>query len=844
MKKTGIMLLAACILVLGVVSWGYVIRKNADSNQQETLADSADSQDDAATKLVSLTGTAIENGMIEAAQNKALSLYIHPGTTEIAVLDRASNEMWYSNPQDLKSNEKITPLYQSLLASQLKLSYFNEKGQVSTFNSFDDSVSKGQFEIGKVDKGVKVTYTLGTVVKGLDFIPLAISEKRFNEEIIQKIEDEKTKKSIAYKFAFNKEKKVYTPRVMQPFVVEEVAGILESIGYTSEDAAQDNKENGFENISTAKSIQFKVSVVYSLEEDRLVVSVPTNELEYPAKFPILSLNVLEYFGAAGVKDQGYMFVPDGSGALIQLNNGKTAADPYKASVYGEDSAIIQKEKLQSNMPIRMPVFGMVKEGHALMGVIEEADAFASITADVSGRNHTYNYVSPQFNLMVADQISLSSGKDTSAISVFQSRIYEGDLKISYSFLNGESASYSGMAKLYRERLADQYGWEKISADTKLPFVLQVEGAFPRKQSFLGVPYESVETLTKYKEATEISEQLLQEGVSNIHLRYSGWFNGGIRHESPKDIELDSKLGGAREFEKLKKFSDENGITLYPDVAFLKKYKGSSDAAMFLNKKKAKVFEYHPVYYSEDKSRFLNYVLSPLALESTVNAFSKKYKDLGVTGLSLRDLAADLSSDFTIEGMVDRQQSRNLAEQQTEKLGSSVDQIMVSGGNMYAASYADIVVEAPLQSSRYLIIDQDVPFYSMVLNGYIDTAGQPWNMNMESGRQKLLKALETGSSVYYDWFYAEPSVVKDTKYDYLFSGYYKDWLNEASALYEEANGVLQSVRGQTILSHEKLAEEVYQTTYENGFKIIVNYGNQAAAIDGIQIDAEGYWAGGG
>ncbi|CAM4016241.1 DUF5696 domain-containing protein [Paenibacillus alkaliterrae] len=843
MKKTGIMLLAVCVLAMGVVSWGYVKRQNTGSNHQETLAVSADAEGNAVTNVVPLSGTALENGMIEAASNEALSLYIHPATTEIAILDRASNEMWYSNPQDLKSNEKLTPLYQSLLSSQVKLSYYNEKGQVSTFNSFDDSVKKNQFEIGKVDQGVKVTYTLGNVIKGLDVIPLAISEKRFQEEIIEKVEDEKIQKSIIYKFAFDKDNKVYTPRPMQPFVVEEVAGILESIGYTSEDAAYDNKENGMESISSAKSIQFKVSVVYSLERDRLFVSVPTNEIVYPEKFPILSLHVLEYFGASGLEDQGYMFVPDGSGALIHLNNGKTATDPYKASVYGEDAAIVQKEKIQANMPIRMPVFGIVKGRHAMMGVIEEAEALASITADVSGRNHTYNYVSSQFDLMAADQISLSSGDQKSAIPVFQSRIYEGDLKISYSFLNGTSASYSGMAKLYRERLADQYGWQRISENTELPFVLQVEGAFPRKQSFLGVPYESLEPLTKYKEAAEISDLLLQEGISNIHLRYSGWFNGGIRHESPKDIQLESKLGGTRGFEELKQFSNENGITLYPDVAFLRKHKGSSDAAMLLNKKKAKVYEYSPVYYLEDKSRFLHYVLSPSALEPAVEAFAKQYKHLGVTGLSLRDLASDVNSDFKTEAMVDRQQSRNVAAKQTEKLGSSVERMMVLGGNVYAASYADIIVEAPLHSSRYAILDEDVPFYSMVLHGYVDAAGKAWNMDLQAGRQKLLKALETGSAVYYDWFYAEPSVVKDTKYDYLFSSYYKDWLNEASELYEEANLVLQNVRGQTIQSHEKLAEEIYRTTYENGFAIIVNYGDQAAAIDGIQIDAEGYWAGG-
>lgn len=47
--------------------------------------------------------------------------------------------------------------------------------------------------------------------------------------------------------------------------------------------------------------------------------------------------LLPYFGAAGAGEQGYMLVPGGSGALIELNNGKTNLEPYETELlYGED----------------------------------------------------------------------------------------------------------------------------------------------------------------------------------------------------------------------------------------------------------------------------------------------------------------------------------------------------------------------------------------------------------------------------------------------------------------------------------------------------------------------------
>jgi hypothetical protein len=841
-RKAGIIVAIVFVLAAGAAVWAITSGNQESADSEAALAVKDETEKTASADIIPLSGKTLDNGMIEAASNEALVLYIHPETAEIAVLDRASGEMWHSNPQDLESAGQITPLYRSLLSSQLRLSYYNEKGQVSTFNSYDDSVAKGQFEIGLTEQGVKVTYVLGNVIKGLDVIPLMISEKRFQEEILNKIEDEETRQSIFYKFAFDKDRKVYTPRPMQPYVVEEVAGIFESIGYTSEDAAYDNKENGMESVSAAQTVSFTVSLIYSLEDDRLVVSVPADEIEYPEKFPILSLNVLEFFGAAGPDDKGYMFVPDGSGALIYLNNGKKTADPYRAAVYGDDLTAAREEKVQWNEPIRLPVFGMVNGGRAMMGVIEEGDAFASITADIGGRNHPYNYVAAQFDLMVSDKITLTSGAQTSSIPVFQPRIYQGDLKISYAFLSGKDASYVGMAKKYRERLIREYQWERLPEDSPLPFVLQLEGAFPKRQSFLGVPYRSLEPLTRYDEAAEIAKQLRQNGVGNIHLRYVGWFNNGIRHASPRSIDWISRLGGAGAFEELQRYAEANGIKLYPDVAFLRKYKGSSDAATLLTRKKAKVYEYHRVHYQLDKTRFLHYVLSPAALARTVDSFLAKYENIGVDGISLRDLGSDLNSDFRPESMIDRQQSLVLSKQETAKFAEALSDLMVAGGNIYAAAQADIVVEGPLASSKFGLFDEEVPFYSIVMHGYVDVAGQPWNLSPTDRRAQLLKTLETGAAVYYDWFYANPSAVKDTEYDYMYSSSYKDWMDEAAAMYREADEVLRQVRGHTIENHEKLADGVYRTTFDNGFGIIVNYNKEAVAIEGKRIEAKSFWAG--
>ena len=46
-------------------------------------------------------------GMRLVADNEYLSLYINDDTTEIAVRDKRTGSIWYSNPPDRDQNEKI-----------------------------------------------------------------------------------------------------------------------------------------------------------------------------------------------------------------------------------------------------------------------------------------------------------------------------------------------------------------------------------------------------------------------------------------------------------------------------------------------------------------------------------------------------------------------------------------------------------------------------------------------------------------------------------------------------------------------------------------------------------------
>lgn len=55
-------------------------------------------------------------------------------------------------------------------------------------------------------------------------------------------------------------------------------------------------------------------------------------------------------------------------------------------------------------------------------------------------------------------------------------------------------------------------------------------------------------------------------------------------------------------------------------------------------------------------------------------------------------------------------------------------------------------------------------------------------------------------------------------------------------YKQYSGVMKKIGSQQIKNHEKLAEDVYRTTYENDVAVIVNYSDTDYQVDGSTVAA--------
>ncbi|WP_337099355.1 DUF5696 domain-containing protein [Paenibacillus sp. YIM B09110] len=792
-------------------------------------------------------------GMKLVADNEETSLYFNPETTEVAVKDKRENRIWYSNPEKRAEDTIASPYEKEVMSSQVSVSYRDSVGTLNTFTNFAKSISSKQFTVESIANGVRITYTLGDMSLGVDALPKYISKARMEEKLISKL-DASQARYVSTRY-YPKEGsddilERLDEQVSKQLVLNKMIAAFEAAGYTEEDLAFDNAENGVSGGGASDKPTFTIPLEYRLDGGELLVSVPVSQIKESGPFKIGSIELLNFFGAADMGTDGYIFVPDGSGSLINLNNGKVKEEQYVQKVYGFDPNDNSWRRGQVTESARMPVFGMKAGEAAWFAVIEKGDAIASIAADISGRKNSYNYAYTTFALRGEDELELYTGANIQEIQLLGEQIYTGDIQIRYSFLPSEQASYSGMAELYREKLVKEQSLQPLSGDKQLPFYLTITGSVDKRKSMLGVPYDAVVSLTSFKEASQIASELKQDGVDRLMMRYSGWFGKGVNHKTPVKLKTDSVLGSKKELSALAKQLEEAGGMLFPDVAFQQMYHDdsafspSSDASRFVTREEAELYPYNRALNRMDMTLGTYYLLSPAKLPYYVDKFINQYDKLGMKGLSLRDLGGMLTSDYRVSRVVQRETAKEIVKEQLGKLDESIGETMIAGGNSYAFPFADHLIDVPTASSGFLITDAEVPFYEMVVHGFIDYAGKAINLSDEQDtKQQLLKAIELGAAPYFSWTYEPSSKLKFTHFDTNFSTYYKDWYDEALTMYKETNAALAPLRNEKMVEHIRHQEGVVEVKYSNGSSIIVNYTDQAVNVGGVTVEPQQYSIGG-
>ena len=593
---------------------------------------------------------------------------------------------------------------------------------------------------------------------------------------------------------------------------------------------------------------FVIPVQYVLEEDCLAASIISEGIEEEVwedpdtdpekKQSVMNVALLPFMGAAGSDDEGYLIIPDGSGALIHFNNGRTGAAIYQQDVYGRDDALTIRKAATTTYDVNMPLFGIVRNGRALMAVVENGDYQAQLNAMVNGQLTGYSnaYFAAQYIHMEANTIMPGSEHSTDVMLPTNTFRDMGNFTVRYYPLAAENATYADVAAAYRAQL----GLKESIADAATQ-QLEMVASIPSIDTFLGVPYKSVRVLTSYEQAAQTLRDFAAEGLNDLTLRYTGWSKQSVRGKMVTGLDLDNRLGGKKAFDGLRQAVKETGAEMVLAVDLIDIYEdGNGYWSLFaatdsVNSTAKQVPEFLQSTGYQDPEGKPWYLLSP---DKVPEAARKLAENLSgqVDGVSLSMLGNTVYSSFGKTG-ISRTSAGMYWQQALETLSGKIQTLSAKTASAYAFPYIEQVDATPCASSRFDVTDMEIPFYQMVTHGAMVLYTEPAN---EDGnvRKALLRAIEYG--MYPSWrvIAGNTALLSGTDYASWHAASLDAWREEIknTAAWMAPLGVYA---GMQMTGHEQVTATLSVTTYANGDMVLVNYGSEDAEHLGVTVPALGY-----
>lgn len=779
-------------------------------------------------------------------------LYFNKKTAEVALKDLATGHIWYSNPQDRSSETLVEGTTRLRIGAQVTVTYYDQKGAFGQMDSYNDSIAYDgmSWEIGEGE--LLVTYKLGKTTVTLADVPQQISKSRMEQFISVLPEDDQKELLKNYKLASiagREDDKDYVANLVKKYpnvvnedtyyltkdssrILKKIKGYLDQCGYTYDELDYDNAVNQIE-VETTSRAHFQLTLSYTLDDGALVAAVKGDSLVYDEKIPPYEIRLLEYFGAGGMDEMGYMLVPDGSGSLIYYNNGKTSETVFALKIYGADTVSGTESAYVADKKASLPVFGVKNGQAALLCSIEQGAELCTLNARVAGMQNSYNTVFVTVLSTAVDTMTISDSKQI----YFEQTPFRGDVVVRYQPMTEDNNDYMGMARTYRSRLVEA-GVLTEETGAAWPVAADVIMAAPTTELVAGVPVDALEPMTTYEEAAQIASALSQM-ADEVWLRLEGWQKGGLRQGVYSGLRAESVLGGKAGLESLIAQAQTQGWVLLPEVYLATNMDGAGigatwDAVRDLCRDVAVRYDYD---YLNRYRRYNGHVIYQLTAERfgrNAEAFASDAATWTLTSAAVNDLGADLWSDFTNGASMNRVEMANAQAEALAEIAESLS-LALRNPNAYALAAADRIYDMPSSDSGFRLTDESVPFYQAVVRGSVSYVCEPLNYQ-DDYRMALLQAVEFGAGLQYTLTWQTTALLKETDYSWINRGRFTDWEETIRESCEAAAEVLAPLAGMEMTDHERVVFNVYKTTYENGDAVVVNYSGESVTVDGVTVPA--------
>lgn len=540
---------------------------------------------------------------------------------------------------------------------------------------------------------------------------------------------------------------------------------------------------------------FKFTGIFEGLGNLFEVRVPNNEMVEDKEHPVVSIDFLPYLNAGMVGEKGYLVIPDGCGVIIPFNKVFSVVNQEKI-VYGD---LNPQESDINRIPITLPIFSCIRNNIGFVGILDEGKEFSSIVKEITPGNGYYAVSGKFFYRKVFEDIYRKNR--------ITQRVDSKEKSIKFYLIKDREANYVGVGKTYREYLLDV---EKVKPlREKVKDFPQIKPEVMDIKVFMGIKrgfelFDPIIKLTTFKDIESILGILKNLGIK-ANLILVGWEKSGFEGANPTTF---PPFDGWKGLKNIINIAKNSGSYISLSTNFFDIYQNSRE---FYRKMTLK----NPVKLPVEQNNYrYGFIMCPSIARSRLQRFYNEAKGLGITSIELRKLGYGLIDCYDDSHPQTRFDTCKNYSSMIESSG------IVDGGCDYGIRGVTHITDAPSESSGFFG-GETIPLWEIVLHGIVRYNFTPMNLRRDWDYE-FLKNLEYGALPSSIVTYRSPILIRDTFYKNLFSSKFSDWINDIKREYNLINREIGDLQYQFIMDHKELARHVYETLYENGTRIIVNY----------------------
>ena len=795
-----------------------------------------------------------KEGTVTVAREGGRTLTLDTQELIFTLRDDASGNTWCSALPGAKEGKD---------KALLQITFLGSDNALTQWNTYDNCVAFGTYSLYQTENGVRIELDVneGESSEFFEYLPQRIPTARYEEFLMPtlkaRLEDgtieegdfKKYERALKMVYKKNNAENCYvltTAGAPSISASNQLIAMTKIVGYDRDMLIEDCAAYGAVP-DFHEPAQFDIALEAYLDGGDLMVRLPGDEMKTGNDFyQLYRLAVLPSLGSEGYDKErdGYFLVPDGAGALMRFNTYAATVPEYARPFLDNDYYADYFYMPEYSQELLTPVFGILNGGEnpekGLLGIIEGGVETANLHVSLaspggSGTNRAY----VSFDVMDYSRVKIYGAYSDNGATYLSS---SGHIAADYCLRlrpYGTGVTYFDLAMDYRDYLSKQTGKE-ITAPEGPRTYLEFIGGVTLADRFLGVPYEKTHSMTTYEDLTAILGDLPGGSVA---VQYDGAYNGGILsglNDGARAVSANGREADMRQVETM--CADTKQFPLFWQVNLSRVYNSGRSYVPYFHALRDFSNQAAEIYSYSAASAIFNGRWDPIRSYTRVSPkylpyLAEKLNDAAspMTSFAIGDLAHDFFLDYRYRDIIDPVRSRVLVKEALQKLSGPLS---LHDPAADLAPLGDWAVDVSRESSEYASFYATVPFRQLALSGLTQIAGVDVNLSSRSLSDFLLEAAELGTSVKYTVTAKNPYALKSSHFEYLYAVNWADWQDEINEAIAKTTALRDQIGGRAILNHRMLSPQVFETTYEGGVRVTVNYSGEPFETEAGTVEAHG------